>query len=871
LDTAAESITAATRQAIASASGPDDLSALLLRERERVRSQNQAAPAGKTTCRALSDGTDWVIQRLFELALPPPPLEEQVRSLVAIAATGGYGRRELCAYSDVDVTFVVAEEEEEAVDAAVRRMFLWLMELFGRRLQLKVGYGYRTLADLAQIDHQSQTALLDARLVAGSHVVFGRFTRELARQIWPAAFVRQKLAERAAALGGQEGAHLIEPNVRDGRGGLRDVNLAEWLAAVTFPTTRGDAWRQLQRLGVVSHRDVGDVEAAREFLLRARNWMHFEARRPADALIRERQEKLAAAIGYPDSGDISSVERLMADYYRHAENVARASGFVVDRVLSERLSLTDELLCVDTELLPAFPWIEVTSPAFLVGLCEQFQAHRLVPGPELQRMIAERLADRSDLADDREAGQRFLALLRAHRGVHDTVTLMADLGILQRWLPSFGEAYRRIPLDTVHRHTIGYHSILVVRCLERLRETTEENLADLRRVWTEVEAPELLFLAALLHDVGKLRRAPGHAISGAAMAEETCRRLGLDDAATAKVAALVRYHLLMSETAQIRDPTQEQTVRNFTAEVNDLDLLNMLVLLTYADIEATGLLSPVKVRFLMDLYYRAEASLVNEVPVAMDPERLRKYRSRLSRQLSSANLTTEQIQAHCEGMPVAYLLNTPPEQIAAHIRMVAALDGAQPVVEFADDFGADISTITICTYDAPRPGLLSRVAAVLYAHDVSVHAAQVFTRAGEPSIALDTLWVDFHRRQLPPVKKLELEQALVAVLGGEPVEEHLARCRKHLPPALPPTAVRFDNHLAEHHTVLDVEAPDQPGLLYRITRAIADLGWSIHSARIWTTGDRARDAFYVTGEGGSRLNDDHALLEQRFLEACLRE
>src|SRR5262249_13247240 len=159
-----------------------------------------------------------------------------------------------------------------------------------------------------------------------------------------------------------------------------------------------------------------------------------------------------------------------------------------------------------------------------------------------------------------------------------------------------------------------------------------------------------------------------------------------------------------------------------------------------------------------DLYYRAEEALANSAPAPLDEERLRKYRSRLSRQLSRANLTTGEIQAHCEGMPVAYLLNTPPDRIAAHVRMVTALTGGQPVVvELTDDLGVDITRLTICTYDAPQPGLLSRVAGVLYAHEISVHAAQVFTRAGEPSVVLDSLWIDFHGRQLPPVKKLEIE------------------------------------------------------------------------------------------------------------------
>jgi len=858
------------QQALASAVDPKELARLFAEERARLREENERHPAGRAACRTVTERTDWLIQRLVGLAVPAGAASERVLGGIAVVATGSYGRRELCAYSDIDVTFMVAEEEDKVLDAAVRQLFLWLMEVFSQRLQLKVGYAYRTLSDLERIDHQSLTALLDARLIAGSHSLFDRFTLALARQIWPASFARLKIAERSEAIARQrETVYLIEPNVRDGCGGLRDIHLAEWLSTVAFPNTRGDVWRQLQRLGAVSRRDGAQLRAARDFLLLVRHWMHFDAGRPADILVRERQEKLAAALGYQDDQEASAVENFMADYYRHTENVARISGFIVERVLGERLSLSDELVCTGSDLAPAYPWVNVTSPAFLVELAEQFQLHGLRPGADLRRTIAEHLEQCSELGEDLEAARRFVVLLRARRGVHETLDLLASLGVLQRWIPELGVAYRRVPYDAVHQHTIGHHSLQVVRSLETLREGDAEELVELRRAWSEVEAPEILFLAALLHDIGKLEREAGHSVSGAKMTRDICGRIGLDPAETARVARLVRHHLLMSETAQLRDLTQDQTIGDFTAAIDTPDLLNMLLLLTYADIEATGVLTPVKVRFLIELHHRAESFLAEERPARPDPERVRKYRSRLSRQLSSANLTAEQVQAHCEGMPVAYLINTPPDRIAAHIRLMASLASAPAAVEFEDDFRADITTLTICAGDTP--GLLSRVAGVLYTHEVSVHGAQVFTREGDPPVALDTLWIDFHGRQLPPAKKMEVEHSLLRILAGEPLDDLLDRYRKHLPPPLPPSSVRIDHELAEHHTVLDVDAPDQPGLLFRITRAIASLAWDVHSARISTVGDRARDAFYLTDAGGRRLVDSAPLLEQRFLEAYMAE
>jgi [protein-PII] uridylyltransferase len=446
---------------------------------------------------------------------------------------------------------------------------------------------------------------------------------------------------------------------------------------------------------------------------------------------------------------------------------------------------------------------------------------------------------------------------------------MAELGILQRLIPELGEAYRRVPFDAVHRHTIGHHSVETVRALEALRSTPDPRLQEFRRIWSEAHAPHLLYLAALLHDVGKILPGGGHAASGARLAREVCERFRLDPPSAGCVETLVLHHLLMSETAQLRDLTLDKTIQDFTAIVDSAPVLNMLMLLTCADMEATGVLSPMKIRFLEDLYFRAEPVVSGDSAARpVSPERTTLFRSRLSRRLAAANLTPEQIEQHTAGMPVSYLLNTRPELIALHIRMIDALPGG-PVVEFDNEMGADITTIHLCTRERPEPGLLSQVAGTLYAHEISVHGAQVFTRQGDPPIALDTLWVDQHGRAIAPLKRLELEQDLISTLKAGDVDSLIARYRKQLAPASPPHRIRFDNDLAESHTVIEMEAQDQPALLYRTTRTMAALGWNIHSARISTRGDIARDAFYVTDENGEKLLGDPAHLSEVFLARFL--
>jgi len=882
---------------VARAESAEQLARLLLQERERLRESNQQQPQGIRACRTLSDTCDLVVQRLLAMSMPQDTAaREETGRRISVVATGGYGRRELCPFSDIDVTFIVSEEQDEHLDNTVRQMFLLIMETFSQRCGIKVGYGYRTPNDAGQLDHQTQTALLDTRVVAGSHGLKDRFLQEVLRHIWPAAFVRRKISERRLILEKHGGTlYRIEPEIREGPGGLRGLHLAEWLAAVSFPSTRGDVWRQVLRLGAVSRRDVQQVTAAREFLLTVRNWMHWETGRAADLLVRERQESLALALRFEDRDCVSAVERLMDHYYEQVENISRVTGFVIDRCISERLSLSDDLVCAGNEMHAAYPWVKVATPRFLIELCQHYQEHGLTPGHELRRMIAEHLDGCPDISTDPEAADDFVRLLRAcgteglpgaqtvplgvlangatptKPGVYQTLRLMADLGVLQRLIPELGVAYRRVPFDQIHRHTIGFHSLEVVRSMESLRFSTDERLRDFRRVWSEIPAPELLYLGGLLHDVGKIAHASiGHCAAGAQIAEQIAVRLCLDADATAKVVALVRHHLLMSDTAQLRDLTLEKTLDDFTQVVDSVDLLNMLLLVTYADIEATGVMSPMKVRFLENLYFQAEGLLSGASPPRDEsPEQARRYRNRLTRRLSAANLTPEQIREHTEGMPVSYLLNTRTEQIALHIRMVEALRTNGPVVEFDSEPDAPITMVHLCTLERPEPGLLSQIAGVLYAHEIGVHGAQVFTRLEEPPIALDTLWADFRGREIPALKRMELEQDLVAALKSGDEKEIIARYRKQLPPPTPPVKLRIDNAIADRHTVVDIEADDQPALLYRITRAMASLGWNIQSARISTRGDRARDAFYVTDLEGQKLPDDPHLAEA-FLEAFMR-
>lgn len=381
----------------------------------------------------------------------------------------------------------------------------------------------------------------------------------------------------------------------------------------------------------------------------------------------------------------------------------------------------------------------------------------------------------------------------------------------------------------------------------------------MRRVMEDLPHPEQLMLAVLLHDSGKAIAGLPHSVTGERIASEVCKRLGMSDEAAANVRFLVANHLLMAETSRIRDLNLDETLREFTTVVGDLDRLNMLYVLTYADTKAVGegVWTQVKGRFLRELWQRATAVLSDEEPAGYDDAAIARARRRLLKDLTLENLPVADVGEHIQSMPAHYLLSQNLKQIGLHIGFVRRVREGQPVIDFHGERDATYTELTVCAYDDPKPGLLAKIAGVLAAADVNVHGAQVATRSTEiDRIALDTLLVDFRGRQLSPGKRREVAANLLAVLtGAENVETLLAKRRS---PAgrqraeaaaehrIPPR-VSVQSGVAESLTLIEMAAPDTIGTFYRFCDAISRLGWDIHSARVSTWTNEARAGFYVTG------------------------
>ena len=840
---------------------PTEIGAYLKDWHRRINSAETLQAQGGAGLLACNTAlVDAVLRRLFELAIERAGPAAEGPDL-AIVATGGYGRRELVPFSDVDVTFVPAREDDPYLNVLIKDMFQMVMDVFLYGANLKVGYAYRLLGDLGGLDHQTQTTLLDARFLCGDIALFKDFRAQFRAHLLTADFLFQKWAERQAVLAkhGGDQVYGIEPNIKEGAGGLRDIQNAEWMGEVRCQVSLSRLWPTLAEQGYVSADDAACITSARDFLLQARSALHIVSAEARDTLTAEKQEAVAALLCYADSPEAPAVEAFMRDYFTRTAEARRIARKVMARCLDSELPLGLGLVSVGRVLSVADPEAAALDPVLPLHAAELSQAYGLAVSGTLEEDIACYLERHPVPSEPEVAGRVFARLLSAGRGVADVVDRLESLGVIAWLLPEFGPLMTLIPYDAAHDFTVGSHSLHVVRNLEDLK--TDTRFPEYKRIMGEVARPETLYLAGLIHDIGKQWPEGHHAETGATCAAQICERLGWDAERRDKVVFLVRNHLLMAEISRLRDLALEETTREFLRRVPDLDGLNMLYLLTYADTHAVGegVWTEVKGRFLSELYSRAEAMLSappaedGSPPPSFVPD-LKRQRERIRKGLAQHNLPPDLILEHTRNLPAQYLLNTPLEEMYLHIAMIGRLrETFEPSVDFKHEYGADYTEMTLCAYDDPRPGLLAKITGVLYAHDVNLHTAQVFTREASVRIAIDTLWIDYRGKPLSTHKRAEVQASLRRVLLGEVGIGELLQTHKKPLKEQTIYAAKLDEAASERFSLLEVSAPDETGVVYRLARAISALGWNIHAARLSIWGSRARDAFYLTGPDGGKV------------------
>ncbi|MBV9469246.1 MAG: HD domain-containing protein [Abitibacteriaceae bacterium] len=885
-----------------------ELRNFLIEGRKRLLRPTQASRLGRDWMQAHSDLIDETLRRIYHVAwdsarssyieahgsnaLHGSSLHPENEWGLALLAIGGYGRGELCPHSDIDIAFVPAEEENPLIDAVVKEAFRLIVEVLIDGARLDVGYAYRPIADCERLDHTGKTALLEARRLAGSEHLLRSMMDELYTTWDTVEFLLSKVHERrnvsqqlALSLYG------VEPHLKEGAGALREAQTALWVAGAMLRTTA--PLRELEWRGVVTADDCAQVIQARDFFLRVRVWLHLATQKKTDVLSIELQDRCARAFGYVGSG-ATAAQRLLADYYHHAEVSLRFSEKVMRRLIEGPLALDGHFVATHTRLGAAHPYTLRNHPELVVTPFVLSRKYGFATDPELDRAIEEAMPlMNAETRTHPIARAGFLALLRDPSEAADALTELRARGVLQKLIPEFHSMLHLAPADPSHQLSVGEHSIFAVRMLGQLWDQRQTQ-GEMHDVWEGVEDRELLLLATLLHDVGKIEAGTDHAVSGAQIMARIGQRLGLNPERTELLALLVRRHLLLPRVARLRDLAAPGTIREVIEYVHDVPTLKMLYLLALADTKAVGerTYSNLDIESMQELYERVLLAMTREetAEVLSDTEKrehlVQRERERLRHEMRHLALDEATLQRLTDELPTSYILNTPLPTVATHLKFLDQLPQEKVIVDFYTDPRRAFTEMTIVAYDDPKPGLLSKICGVVQAAGVDILEAQVYTllaQEGEEqnltdgppnqniervddisrNIVLDRLHIISNNRPITESRAARLAALLREVLLNEKtVESVLQATSKITAQGMVPQRIGARNDLSDEHTVISIVSDNVPGLLYHVTRALATIGLDIHTAKITSWAGRAEDAFYVTRrapDGGSQKIDDDSI------------
>jgi [protein-PII] uridylyltransferase len=814
---------------------------------------------------------DAVVRHLYPAANP------SAGERLAVAATGGYGRGTLAPGSDVDLLFLLPYKQTAWSESVVEAMLYVLWDL-----KLKVGHATRSVEEClreAHADMTIRTSLLEARFLFGDRDLFEdlekRFDKEVVATSAP-AFVDAKLKERDARVA-KAGAsrYLVEPNVKDGKGGLRDLNTLFWIAKYVY---RVKEPKELVTAGLFTQEEFNLFARCEEFLWRVRCHMHFATGRAEERLTFDLQRTIAERIGFAPRGGLSAVERFMKAYFLIAKDVGDLTAIVcaelearqtkrrpmLDRMfgrfrrrrggalVGEGFIIDNNRLNVESE--EAFE----RDPVNLIRLFWLADRHNLPIHPD-----ATRLATRSlkligpSLRNDPEANKLFLEIITSKNAPEVVLRRMNEAGVLGRFVSDFGRIVAMMQFNMYHHYTVDEH---LIRSVGVLTEIEAGHLGDehplANRIFPTIRNRRALYVAVFLHDIAK-GRPEDHSTAGAVIARKLGPRFGLTDAETDTVSWLVEHHLLMSNTAQSRDLSDPATIKSFAEVVQTMERLKLLLVLTIADIKAVGpgTWTGWKGQLLRNLYQETEVFLGGGAVDLARSERVRMVQEQLRAELP--DWSDAEFEAYAARHTPAYWLKTDETRRGKQARFLQKSDRAGRTVTTAyetDQF-RDVTEFTVLSPDHPR--LLAIITGACAAAGGNIVDAQIFTTTD--GMALDTIVLSraFDRDEDELRRAERVARAIERALKGEVKIADLVDGKRpakerskafHVPPE-----VTIDNSLSNRQTVIEVSGLDRPGLLYDLTTALGKLNLNIASAHIVTFGEKAVDVFYVTDLTGTKI------------------
>jgi len=786
---------------------------------------------------------------------------------VSLVAVGGYGRGELHPHSDVDLLILLANDLGDALPKAEIEAFVQLLWDAGFYL----GHSVRTVEECAEdaaADVVTTTTFMESRLLAGSRELLDAMLAATSpEKIWSSkAFFEAKFEEQQQRHARyHETAYNLEPNIKEGPGGLRDIQMISWV------TRRHFGARTLH--GLVEHdfineREHRDLVGGQRSLWRIRYALHLLAGRAEDRLLFDFQRQIAERFGFEDSDTSLAVEQFMQLYYRTVMRLERLNESLLQR-FQEALSsdersaarkLSDEFQEHNGYLEPADENVFVRRPAALMELFVMLARDETLRG--LTAATIRSVRDHLYLVDDafresEEVNRYFLELLQQPEGVYTQLQRMNRYGLLAAFIPAFGNIVGRMQYDLFHVYTVDQHTLFVVRNLRRFAYGKyTERYPHARSVFKRIAKPELLYLAAIFHDIAK-GRGGDHSELGAVDAAEFCARLDIEPAEREMVAWLVRYHLLMSQTSQRKDLSDPLNIQKFAEEVGNTRYLDHLYLLTVADIAGTSpkLWNNWKNKLLWELYLAAGDALRRglENPIKR-ATRVRETRAAALSRLMRRGAEPERVNALWETLPEYAYWRLSPDQLEWTTESVVQQSGGAPHIALRPVQPHGVSELLVCVPD--HDGLFAAITSVLDEMALDVMSARVLTTEDGRSFDLFQL-MDQHGNVINEVDAAELVERLERATSEEwprtPVRRKMPRRLRHFTTA---PQIRFDVDPDDAGTVLQLRCNDQPGLLSRVAAAIYTQNVQVHNARIATFGERVEDTFLVSDADHKPLTEE---------------
>ncbi|WP_410056049.1 [protein-PII] uridylyltransferase [Roseobacter sp. HKCCA0434] len=863
----------------------DVLEAARTDARRRIADALADAPlCGPEVAGAYSRLTDGIVCAALEAASrwlhPNPNPTEGER--IAVLAVGGFGRAEMAPFSDVDLLFLTPYKQTAWGESLIEATLYLLWDL-----KMKVGQSVRTVEQclrLGREDMTIRTSLLERRHIWGDEGLSADLDTRLGEELFHDTgpeFVEAKLAERDSRHERNGGSrYLVEPNVKESKGGLRDLQTLYWIEKYLYNV---DDPETLVGKGVFTADEFAIFTAAESFLWSVRCHLHVIAGRATEQLTFDMQVEVAAAMGFEDADGQRAVERFMQVYFLHARSVGELSriflvaleaqhikpkpslGRTLRGLFGREAAAPEGFTLIEGRLTVDEPAAFLADPVNLLRLFKFALDLDALIHPDALRLATSNLDLLERVRGDAEANAIFLDILLGHANPERALRRMNETGVLGAFLPEFGRIVAMMQFNMYHHYTVDEHTIT---CLSVMSRIERGELADELPYATEIMRGTLnrrvLYVAMLLHDIGK-GRPEDHSELGAELAAEICPRLGLDAGDTQTVMWLVRHHLLMSDTAQKRDIADARTVSDFGKIVASQERLKLLLVLTVCDIRGVGpdTWNNWKATLLRQLYAATRDYLTDGIDSPSRPQREKAAKEALVAARPDADLKAE-LERHY----APYWLGLP---TAVHV-CVSQLIGQVTDAEIASDFTEDIERdATRATFvNADHPGAFARMAGALAMVGANVLDARSYTTSD--GFAISVFWIQdaeghpYESGRLDRLSKTVRRTLMGEVLARKELEtkDKLKRREKDF---IVPTNITFDNHGSDLFTIIEVDTRDRPGLLHDLTRALANANVNIFSAIIATYGEQAVDTFYVKDLFGMKLASEN---KRRQVERDLR-